>query len=150
MAETLALLKQLNYKKQQIEYKIRDLTEDKLDIEQKIDNILNNPVGSSLYNNNNNNRRSLHSYSSKFTKPLPIHAILANFLEVPIGTLMPRSEVTRRINRYIKENDLQDKQNSRKINPDEKLKELFKMDDTMQLTFFNIQKYISPLFKLDC
>jgi chromatin remodeling complex protein RSC6 len=147
MAETLALLKQLNFQKQQIEYKIRDLTEDKLDIDQKIDNIINNYHDGSCHHNGH---RSLRSNSSKFTKPLPIHAILANFLEVPIGTLMPRTEVTRRINRYIKENDLQDKENSRKINPDEKLKELFKMDDTMQLTFFNIQKYISPLFKLDC
>jgi chromatin remodeling complex protein RSC6 len=147
MADKLALLKRLTMQKKMIQYKIESLTEDKVAIEERIDDIINSSHATS---SENHNYKSLSCRESKFTKPLPIHSILAEFLGVPIGTLMSRTEVTRRINKYIRENNLRDKENYKKIFPDEKLKKLFKMDDNIELTFYNIQKYISPLFKLDC
>jgi chromatin remodeling complex protein RSC6 len=59
---------------------------------------------------------------------------------------MARTEVTRDINAYIRKNNLQDKANGRKINPDEKLAELLKLKKTDELTYFNLQRYMSPHF----
>jgi upstream activation factor subunit UAF30 len=83
---------------------------------------------------------------SGFIRPIQINRELAEFLGVPAGTLMARIEVTRMINKYIREHGLQDKVSRRKINPDEKLKALFKLDDAMELTYFNLQKYMSRHF----
>jgi chromatin remodeling complex protein RSC6 len=59
---------------------------------------------------------------------------------------MARTEVTRDINKYIRTNNLQDKENGRKINPDTKLSVLLKLKKTDELTYFNLQKYMSPHF----
>ena len=57
---------------------------------------------------------------------------------------MARTEITRAINKYIRENGLQDIKNKRNINPDEKLSMLFKLTPDDELTYFNIQRYLSP------
>jgi len=54
--------------------------------------------------------------------------------------------VTREINTYIRANNLQDKENGRKINPDNKLAVLLKLKKTDELTYFNLQKYMSHHF----
>jgi chromatin remodeling complex protein RSC6 len=59
---------------------------------------------------------------------------------------MARTDVTREINTYIRTNKLQDKENGRKINPDKKLATLLKLKTTDELTYFNLQKYMSPHF----
>ena len=59
---------------------------------------------------------------------------------------MARTEVTREINAYIREHKLQDKDNGRKINPDAKLLKLLKLKKGDELTYFNLQKYMSPHF----
>ena len=59
---------------------------------------------------------------------------------------MARTEVTREINKYIREHKLQDKENGRKINPDKHLKKLLKIQNKEELTYFNLQKYMSPHF----
>jgi len=83
---------------------------------------------------------------SGFVKPTRISDELASFLEKPSGTEMARTDVTRDINKYIRTNNLQDKDNGRKINPDTKLAGLLKLKDTDELTYFNLQKYMSPHF----
>ena len=50
------------------------------------------------------------------------------------------------INKYIRSNDLQDKSNGRKINPDDKLRSLLKLKKSDELTYFNLQRYMSPHF----
>jgi upstream activation factor subunit UAF30 len=67
-------------------------------------------------------------------------------LEKPEGTEMARTTVTREINAYIRTNLLQDKSNGRKINPDAKLAALLKLGKTDELTYFNLQKFMSPHF----
>ena len=42
--------------------------------------------------------------------------------------------------------NLQDKNNGRKINPDEKLRNLLGVKPEDELTYFNLQKYMSPHF----
>jgi chromatin remodeling complex protein RSC6 len=59
---------------------------------------------------------------------------------------MARTSVTRDINSYIRVNNLQDKENGRKIVPDAKLAALLKLSKTDELTYFNLQRYMSPHF----
>ena len=83
---------------------------------------------------------------SGFVKPTRISVELANFLGKPKGTEMARTEVTREINNYIKQNNLQDKDNGRRILADNKLRKLLKLSKSDELTYFNLQKYMSPHF----
>lgn len=83
---------------------------------------------------------------SGFVKPTKISDELAKFLDKPVGTEMARTEVTKQINAYIKSNKLQDNANGRHINPDAKLKALLKLKSSDELTYFNLQKYMSPHF----
>jgi chromatin remodeling complex protein RSC6 len=59
---------------------------------------------------------------------------------------MARTEVTREINNYIREHKLQDPKNGRHILADAKLKKLLKLTNKDNLTYFNLQRYMSPHF----
>ena len=91
-------------------------------------------------------RKSGNRSPSGFVKPTLISEELAAFLGKPVGTEMARTEVTREINKYIRAHDLQDKTNGRHINPDTKLSKLLKLKKSDELTYFNLQKYMSPHF----
>jgi chromatin remodeling complex protein RSC6 len=91
-------------------------------------------------------RKAGNRAPSGFVKPTRISDELAKFLDKPAGSEMARTEVTRDINKYIRTNNLQDKENGRKINPDTKLAALLKLKKTDELTYFNLQKYMSPHF----
>jgi chromatin remodeling complex protein RSC6 len=83
---------------------------------------------------------------SGFVKPTLISHELADFLKKSHGSEMARTEVTREINAYIREHKLQDKENGRKINADKKLTSLLKLKKEDELTYFNLQKYMSHHF----
>ena len=83
---------------------------------------------------------------SGFVKPTLISKELASFLNKPHGSEMARTEVTKEINSYIRANQLQDKKNGRIIKPDTKLANLLKIGKNDELTYFNLQKYMSPHF----
>jgi len=83
---------------------------------------------------------------SGFVKPTRISDELAIFLGKETGTEMARTSVTRDINAYIRSNSLQDVDNGRKIIPDSKLATLLKLTKEDELTYFNLQKYMSPHF----
>jgi upstream activation factor subunit UAF30 len=91
-------------------------------------------------------RKSGNRAPSGFVKPTLISKELANFLGKPVGTEWARTEVTREINAYIRTHSLQDKENGRKINPDSKLRALLQLKKDEELTYFNLQKYMSPHF----
>lgn len=91
-------------------------------------------------------RKAGNRAPSGFTKPSLISNELASFLEKPQGTEMARTEVTREINSYIRAHNLQDKDNGRKINADNKLSTLLKLKKGDELTYFNLQRYMSPHF----
>ena len=84
---------------------------------------------------------------SGFVKPTKISDELATFLKKEKGSLMARTDVTKEMTAYIRENSLQDKSNGRKILPDAKLKKLLKVSDADELTYFNLQKFMSPHFE---
>ena len=96
--------------------------------------------------NNKRKKRSGNRAPSGFVKPTKISSELASFLEKPEGTEMARTAVTKDINTYIRANSLQDKSNGRKINPDVKLAALLKLGAADELTYFNLQKFMSPHF----
>jgi upstream activation factor subunit UAF30 len=91
-------------------------------------------------------RKTGNRAPSGFVKPTRISDELAKFLDKPSGTEMARTDVTRNINVYIRAHNLQDKDNGRKINPDSKLQSLLKLKKTDELTYFNLQRYMSPHF----
>lgn len=92
-------------------------------------------------------RKSGNRSPSGFVKPTLISNELASFLKKPAGTEMARTEVTREINSYIRNHNLQDKANGRKINPDSALSKLLKLKKSDELTYFNLQRYMSPHFQ---
>ena len=91
-------------------------------------------------------RKNTNRQPSGFVKPTKISDELATFLGKEAGTEMARTEVTREINKYIRAHNLQDSENGRKINPDKSLRSLLKIPKDEQLTYFNLQRYMSPHF----
>ncbi|MDB4342609.1 SWIB/MDM2 domain-containing protein [bacterium] len=91
-------------------------------------------------------RKAGNRSPSGFVKPTKISDDLASFLSKPKGSEMARTEVTREINTYIRTHKLQDKENGRKINADKKLTALLSLGAKDELTYFNLQKFMSPHF----
>jgi len=91
-------------------------------------------------------RKAGNRAPSGFVKPTRISDELALFLGKSKGAEMARTAVTRDINTYIRTNKLQDETNGRKINPDDKLAALLKLKKSDELTYFNLQKYMSHHF----
>ena len=83
---------------------------------------------------------------SGFIKPTLVSDELATFLGKPKGAEMARTDVTREINKYIRAHNLQDKTNGRRIIPDAALAKLLKLKKEDELTYFNLQRYMSPHF----
>jgi len=81
-----------------------------------------------------------------FVQPSLISDELAMFLGEPLGTEMARYEVSKKMNTYINDNGLKDSENGRKINPDEKLRNLLRLKEEDELTYFNLQKYMKHHF----
>lgn len=83
---------------------------------------------------------------SGFVKPAPISDALATFLGMESGTSLPRTEVTKRVNEYVKSNDLQNPSDRRTILPDEKLRALLNPGQDDTISYFNLQKFLKPHF----
>lgn len=91
-------------------------------------------------------RKNGNRAPSGFVKAARISDDLADFLGVAKGVEMARTDVTKEITAYVKEHGLQDKDNGRQINPDSKLKKLLRLKAEDTLSYFNLQKYMSPHF----
>lgn len=83
---------------------------------------------------------------SGFAKPTELSPALCTFLDVPEGTHLARTDVTRRLNAYIKEHKLQAEEDKRNIQPDTNMKSILNMEEGDKLTFFNLQSYIKHNF----
>ncbi|KAM0012906.1 putative transcription regulator SWI/SNF-BAF60b family [Helianthus debilis subsp. tardiflorus] len=82
---------------------------------------------------------------SGFVSPLPISDELAQFFGTG-ETELSRAEVVKRMWEYIKQNDLQDPSDKRRILCDDKLKELFKVDTFVG---FTVSKLLTAHFIKD-
>ena len=81
-----------------------------------------------------------------FTKPTLLSPPMCSFLSVPEGTELPRTDVTRRINQYIKTNNLQNPDNKKQILADTSLSKLLFLKETDELTYFNLQRFMKSHF----
>jgi len=79
--------------------------------------------------------------NAAFMKPVTPSATLAAIIG---PEAIPRTEVTKKIWDYIKKNNLQDPENRRNINADDKLRPLFKKD---QVSMFELTKLVSAHLK---
>jgi upstream activation factor subunit UAF30 len=79
-----------------------------------------------------------------FNRPMIVSPELRTFFELGEEEMISRSAVTRRLNEYIKTNNLKHPDNGRIIILDDKLKALLHPPDGVQVTFLNVQKYLSP------
>jgi len=83
---------------------------------------------------------------SGFARPTKVTKELCEFMNRTEGSEIARTEVTRALVTYIKENKLENTTNSKIISPDEKLKTLLGLNDNDELTYFTIQKYMNKHF----
>jgi len=83
---------------------------------------------------------------SGFAKPSKVTKELCFFMNKNEGTEIARTDVTKALIKYIKENKLENEKNSKIIKPDDKLKYLLEIKDEEELTYFNIQKYMNKHF----
>ena len=96
--------------------------------------------------NGKRRRTNPNASPSGFSKPGPVSDELSKFLKLGKGELIARTEVTKRINAYCKENGLQGKEDKRVLKPDKTLKTLLRLGPKDELTFFNLQKYMKVHF----
>ena len=92
-------------------------------------------------NKNKNNKKA-----TGFAKPAYISNELCKFMNIPDGTSMARTDVTKYIIQYIKDKKLPDEEDKRKIKPDKKLKTLLNIKPTDEVTYFNLQQYMNKHF----
>ena len=85
------------------------------------------------------NKRS--KSASGFAKPSKISLELCEFMGKEEGTEIARTDVTKFVISYIKENKLGE---SKQIKADEKLKKLLGTNE--EITYFNIQKFMNKHF----
>lgn len=85
---------------------------------------------------------------SGFAKPTTVSNELCKFLNKEEGTKIARTDVAKALTKYIKNNNLQFSENKQIIIPDDNLKTLLGItsENTDQITFFNIQKYMNKHF----
>jgi len=83
---------------------------------------------------------------SGFAKPAPISKELANFLGLPEGTELARTDVTTKVIAYVKEHNLQNPEAKTQIVPDTKLKALLAPAEGDVIKFFNLQTYLKKHF----
>ena len=86
---------------------------------------------------------------SAITNPTLITTALQHFLGKHDDCLMTRLEITNKLYEYIQVNNLQNYENKKIINPDDKLKKLFNLSDNQELTYFNIQSMINKHFIIE-
>jgi chromatin remodeling complex protein RSC6 len=91
-------------------------------------------------------RQNAKNSPSGFAKPNKISNELCDFIGVAYGTEKSRTDITRFINAYVKEHNLNKPDNRRFIIPDGKLKAILNVKDGEEINYFILQKLISHHF----
>lgn len=69
-----------------------------------------------------------------------------DFMDISYNTCVSNIDVTKYLLNYVEINNLRSQKNHNSIIPDNKLKNLFNIYDNSEISYLNIQKYISKLF----
>lgn len=110
---------------------------------------LQRSVEKEMRNSNKKSKKQLNKPKrepSGFAKPTEISHDLCDFLGREYGTEMARTEVTKYLTQYIKQHNLQEPADKRKIKPDPKLSKLLGCKKEDEVTYFNLQKWMKPHF----
>ena len=91
------------------------------------------------------NKQKGNRKPSGFAVPSKISPELCQFMHKPPESEVARTEVTQFIISYIKDNDLQWKENRKIIKPDQPLQTLLGNGDD-EVTYFNLQRYMNKHF----
>jgi chromatin remodeling complex protein RSC6 len=83
---------------------------------------------------------------SGFAKPAAVSDELCCFMNRKKGTHLARTEVTQYIISYIKEKQLQDRENKRRIVPNDSLKKLLGVNEKDEVTYFTLQQLMNRHF----
>jgi chromatin remodeling complex protein RSC6 len=83
---------------------------------------------------------------SGFAKPCKISDELCDFIGIPKGTEQSRTDITRYINSYVKQYNLNNPENRREFFPDKKLKTILNVKDGEKVTYFVLQRLIAHHF----
>jgi chromatin remodeling complex protein RSC6 len=83
---------------------------------------------------------------SGFAKPCKISDELCDFIGISRGTEQSRTDITRYINSYVKQHNLNNPENRREFFPDKKLKSILNVKDGEKVTYFVLQRLIAHHF----
>jgi chromatin remodeling complex protein RSC6 len=83
---------------------------------------------------------------SGFALPMPISEALCKFMKKPTGSKVARTDVTKFLVKYVKDNKLEDQENHRIICPNEELHSILSAKEGDEVTYFNLQSYINHHF----
>ena len=94
------------------------------------------------------NRNKGNKKPTGFASPSNVTSEICNFMNVPEGTKLARTEVTKFLIKYIKENQLQNPSQKKEIKPDKALRSLLdiKNNSNEPLTYFNLQSKMNKHF----
>ncbi|MAT63918.1 MAG: hypothetical protein CL881_09000 [Dehalococcoidia bacterium] len=92
----------------------------------------------------NGEKSANRAKNNGFNREQKISDKLRVFLELPEGATVSRSTVTKAINKYVKDKGLKHPDNGRVLVLDQKLRDLLEPPADVQITFLNLQKYLSP------
>lgn len=79
-----------------------------------------------------------------FNRKQNISEELRTFMGLGAGEQASRSEVTKFLTKYIATNGLKHPENGRQLILDDTLRSLLKPPEDIQVTYLNLQKYLSP------
>lgn len=94
-------------------------------------------------------RRKVPNIKSGFVKPVKLSTDLSNLIGTSDNELISRSVVNKKINEYIKANDLQVKENRQTFVLDDKLAKLFNLDKGTVVHYFKMQTYLKNHYPKD-
>lgn len=93
-------------------------------------------------------REKARKTPSGFAKPSKISDEMCEFMKIENGSERSRTDVTRFINSYVKENNLYNPVNRRIIVPDPVLKKILRVGDNDEVSFFKLQSLLSNHFPM--
>ena len=92
----------------------------------------------------NGEKAKKRAENNGFNRKQKVSDKLRAFLGLKKSELISRSEVTKAINKYITDKGLKHPDNGRQIILDDKLRDLLAPPADVQVTYLNLQKYLSP------
>lgn len=124
---------------------LKQLNEQKVSVSNTINNVkkLQKEVNKNLKKKQKGGKKR---EPSGFTKPTQITKELSEFIGKENGVEVARTEVTKLLSEYIKNNKLQLESDKRKIIPDKKLCKLLSCKKDDDVTYFNLQRWLKPHF----